>query len=81
MLPALDNLHRALDAAEHLPGEKNESFQHFYDGIALVSEQINDILNKMGIKPILSLGEEFDPDILNRMGIKPILSLGEEFDP
>lgn len=63
MLPALDNLHRALDAAEHLPGEKNESFQHFYDGIALVSEQINDILNKMGIKPILSLGEEFDPHL------------------
>lgn len=63
MLPALDNLHRALDAAEHLPGEKSEPFQRFYDGIALVSEQINDILNKMGIKPIRALGEAFDPHL------------------
>lgn len=61
MLPALDNLHRALDSAEHLPGEKTEAFQQFYEGIALVSEQINDILSKMGIKPIRTVGEEFDP--------------------
>lgn len=61
MLPALDNLHRALESAEHLPGEKNDAFQQFYEGIALVSEQINEILNKMGIKPIPTIGEEFDP--------------------
>jgi molecular chaperone GrpE len=61
MLPALDNLHRALESAEHLPGEKNDSFQLFYEGIALVSEQINDILSKMGIKPIPTVGHEFDP--------------------
>jgi molecular chaperone GrpE len=61
MLPALDNLHRALESAEHLPGEKSDSFQQFYEGIALVSEQINDILSKMGIKPIPTLGEDFDP--------------------
>lgn len=61
MLPALDNLHRALESAEHLPGEKSDAFQLFYEGIALVSEQINEILNKMGIKPIRTVGEEFDP--------------------
>ena len=61
MLPALDNLQRALDSAEYLPGEKSETFQQFYDGIALVSEQIDDILNKMGIKPIATIGEEFNP--------------------
>ena len=61
MLPALDNLHRALDSVEHLPGEKSDAFQQFYEGIALVSEQINDILSKMGIKPIPTLGEDFDP--------------------
>lgn len=63
MLPALDNLQRALDSAEHLPGEKSDAFQQFYDGIALVSEQIDDILNKMGIKPIPTIGEEFDPHL------------------
>lgn len=61
MLPALDNLHRALESAEHLPGEKSDAFQQFYEGIALVSEQINDILSKMGIKPIRTVGEDFDP--------------------
>lgn len=61
MLPALDNLQRALDSAEHLPGEKSDAFEQFYQGIGLVSEQINDILSKMGIKPIRSIGEEFDP--------------------
>jgi molecular chaperone GrpE len=61
MLPALDNLHRALESAEHLPGEKSDAFQQFYEGIALVSEQINEILNKMGIKPIPTVGQEFDP--------------------
>ena len=61
MLPALDNLHRALDSAEHLPGEKNEPFKQFFEGIGLVNEQITDILNKMGIKPIRTIGEEFDP--------------------
>jgi len=61
MLPALDNLHRALESAEHIPGEKSDAFQLFYEGIALVSEQINEILNKMGIKPISTVGEDFDP--------------------
>lgn len=61
MLPALDNLHRALDSAEHLPGEKSEPFEQFFEGIGLVNEQITDILNKMGIKPIRTIGEEFDP--------------------
>lgn len=61
MLPALDNLHRALESAKDLPGEKSDAFEDFYEGIALVSEQIHDILNKMGIKPIRTIGEEFDP--------------------
>lgn len=61
MLPALDNLHRALEAAENVPGEKSETFKQFYEGIDLVSEQINEILNKMGIRPIRTVGEEFDP--------------------
>ena len=63
MLPALDNLHRALDSAEHIPGEKSPAFQQFYEGIALVNEQITDILEKMGIRPIRTFGEEFDPHL------------------
>lgn len=61
MLPALDNLHRAIDSADHLPGEKSGPFKDFFEGIGLVNEQISDILDKMGIKPIRSIGERFDP--------------------
>ena len=61
MLPALDNLHRALEAAEHLSDEKSAAFQQFYEGIVLVNEQISDILVKMGIRPIRTVGERFDP--------------------
>lgn len=61
MLPALDNLQRALESAESIPESKNGNFGNFYDGIALVSEQITDILGKMGIRRILTVGEEFDP--------------------
>lgn len=61
MLPALDNLQRALDSAEHLAEAKSASFQHFFEGIGLVNEQIADILEKMGIRPIISIGERFDP--------------------
>ena len=61
MLPAMDNLQRALDAAEHLSDEKSAAFQQFYEGIVLVNEQISDILVKMGIRPIRTIGERFDP--------------------
>ena len=61
MLPALDNLQRALDSADELAEAKTPAFQHFFEGIVLVDEQITDILLKMGIKPIHTVGEEFDP--------------------
>jgi molecular chaperone GrpE len=61
MLPALDNLQRALDAAEHLSDEKSAAFQQFYEGIVLVNGQISDILVKMGIRAIRTVGERFDP--------------------
>ena len=61
MLPALDNLHRALDAAEQLSDEKSAAFLQFYEGIVLVNEQISDILVKMGISRIRTIGVRFDP--------------------
>lgn len=62
MLPVLDNLHRALDAATELEGEKLKEFQQFFDGIALVNQQLNEVLVEMGVEPIKSVGEEFDPN-------------------
>lgn len=61
LLPVLDNLNRALDAAANLPGEQSQNFQHFFDGIILVNQQLNEILSEMGVEPIAAVGEPFDP--------------------
>jgi molecular chaperone GrpE len=60
MIPVVDNLNRALDSATGST-DKSSEIQHFFDGIALVNQQIQDTLNEMGIEPIRSVGEMFDP--------------------
>jgi molecular chaperone GrpE len=60
MIPVVDNLNRALDSAASSP-DKSSEIQQFLDGIVLVNQQIQDILNEMGIVPILAVGEKFDP--------------------
>lgn len=61
MLPVLDNLDRALEAAEKTQTERSPEFQQFYEGIILVNQQVNEILSEMGVSPIASVGEIFDP--------------------
>jgi len=61
MLPVLDNLNRALDSASNFSDGKMQDFQHFFDGIVMVNQQLNEVLAEMGITPILALGEHFDP--------------------
>lgn len=61
ILPVLDNLTRALESASALSGEKSKDFQQFVDGVILVNQQLNEVLEEMGIQPIISVGEPFDP--------------------
>jgi molecular chaperone GrpE len=61
MLPALDNLNRALDFAVELPQEGE--FRQFFDGVVLVNQQVNEVLAGMGIVPIATIGEKFDPHL------------------
>jgi molecular chaperone GrpE len=60
MIPVVDNLNRAIDSAGNT-SESSTEIQHFLDGIILVNQQIQDTLNEMGIEPILSVGQMFDP--------------------
>jgi molecular chaperone GrpE len=61
MLPVLDNLNRALDfASDHSKG-RSADFHQFFEGIILVNQQLNDVLAEMGVSPIASVGERFDP--------------------
>lgn len=61
MLPVVDNLNRALDLTDTITGEKAQDFQQFFEGIVLVSQQLNEILAEMGVQPINAAGEVFDP--------------------
>ncbi len=56
LLPILDSLDRALktDAA---------SLKDFHDGIELIDKQFHDALAKLGVQPIPSEGEVFDPNL------------------
>lgn len=63
LLPAIDNLDRALESAEKLDGKKSDDFQQFYDGIVLVNKQVSETLSAMGVEPIQTIGETFDPNL------------------
>ncbi len=60
ILPVLDNLNRALDAASGYSGNAQNS-QHFFEGIMLVNQQLGEVLEEMGVQPIAAVGEPFDP--------------------
>lgn len=57
LLPALDNLERAIAAGEQA-GEKGPLVQ----GVAMVHTQLLDVLRRHGITPIEAQGQPFDPN-------------------
>lgn len=61
LLPVIDNLGRALDSTAS--GEGSKELQQFRDGIGMVNQQLYEVLAEMGIQPIKSVGEQFDPHL------------------
>src|ERR1700754_1863941 len=61
MLPVLDNLSRELESAEQVSTEKSKEFNLFIEGILLVNQQLTDVLIEMGLHPVKSVGQPFDP--------------------
>ena len=59
MLPVLDNLERAVEAAAGSPDEALKN------GVEMVLKQMTDAYGKMEVKPINRLGEKFDPNLEN----------------
>jgi len=70
MLPVLDNLERAIGSVGGLKGKKSDEFQQFYDGIGLVHHQVNEIFSDMGVQPIATIGETFDPNFHEAVAIE-----------
>ncbi len=59
MLPVLDNLERAVEAAAASPDEA------LRNGVEMVLKQMTDAYGKMDVKAISRLGEKFDPNLEN----------------
>jgi molecular chaperone GrpE len=59
MLPVLDNLERAVEAAA---GSQDEALKN---GVEMVLKQMTDAYGKLDVKPIDRLGEKFDPNLEN----------------
>lgn len=60
MLPVLDNLERALDAAA-----ATASDDALRTGVEMTLRQMRDALTKLDVRPIDRLGEVFDPNLEN----------------
>lgn len=58
LLPALDNLHRAVEAAAQATDAKKLT-----EGVKMVLKQFDDILGKHGIQPMDAVGKPFDPHL------------------
>ncbi|MCD6326187.1 nucleotide exchange factor GrpE [bacterium] len=63
LLPVLDNLERAIEAARQAGTEGP-----LLDGIAMIYDQTLEVLKKRGIKRIESVGKEFDPNVHEAVG-------------
>ena len=57
LLPSLDNLERAVTAAENLPED-----DPMLSGIKMTLKQMVEAMGKMGLEAVGEVGEAFDPD-------------------
>ena len=84
LLPVLDNLDRALNMANNVVEGKISDSQQFFDGIVLVSQQLSETLAEMGVQPIISVGEQFNPEFHEAVATEesddfPANTISEEF--
>ncbi len=68
LLPALDNLERALAAAE---GQPNGGEHHLAEGIRLVQAELAAAMNRVGVEGYWPKGEQFDPNVHEAMAQQP----------
>lgn len=64
LLPFIDNLERAVD---HASFEKNRNPEALIEGVELTLRDLMRILEKHGLRPIESVGGQFDPNLHEAM--------------
>ncbi len=77
LLPVVDNLARALDAEKTVESGESREFRHFLHGVELINKQLNDVLESLGIQPIASVGERFDPHIHEAV----VTEISDKYEP
>ena len=70
LLPVVDNLERALQAAP-APDQRDEGLQALYEGVELTFKSFVETLNKFNIEQINPEGEPFDPQLHEAMTTQP----------
>ena len=70
MLPAIDNLERAIDAAE-----KHEGGEALAEGVKMTLNSLTESLRRFGFEEVPALGETFDPEkhnaVMREVGEEP----------
>jgi molecular chaperone GrpE len=69
LLPALDNLERALAAAESQP---DGTEHHLAEGIRLVQAELVAAMGRVGVEGYSPKGERFDPNVHEAMAQQPV---------
>ncbi|MCX8031793.1 MAG: nucleotide exchange factor GrpE [Thermoleophilia bacterium] len=65
LLPVLDNLERALEAAEHHEEGK------VIEGVKLTRDMFMDLLRRSGVEEVPGVGAEFDPNVHEALAVEP----------
>ncbi len=63
LLGVSDNLKRALETEASVEATESDEFRHFLSGVDLIYKQLTGVLDTMGVKPIVAVGEKFNPHI------------------
>jgi molecular chaperone GrpE len=77
LLPVVDNLARALEAERSLEAGESKEFRHFLHGVELISKQLDEVLESLGVQPINAVGKRFDPHIHEAVVTEPT----EDYEP
>lgn len=67
LLPVLDNFDRALNSLEKSEGDA-ESLRH---GVELIHKQLKGAVTKLGLQPLESVGQKFDPNLHEAVTVEP----------
>ena len=67
LLPVLDNLNLAIQASETDP-----DISHLRDGVVGTARSFEQALLSVGVEPVASIGEIFDPELHEAVDMKPV---------